>query len=249
MTDPLDRPWREHVGDNLVGLDPADRLAPRAPSLPAGPTVDYGAVWLGSPNYTRGRPDRVLAVVLHTMVGTWQAANARFQRASEYASAHFGVCLDGSLKQWVDVVDTAWHCGDWWWNQRSIGIEHEDAGDYNGPRTPALYQRSHDLLTRLAAEYQIPLTLVVSPEPGIFGHRVVAATACPDALDLERIVIGGEEMDEATVRRIVKEELQAVLAKIDSGFNETMTVQHRRVAYGRDPFTGRLGIQDPGEPR
>lgn len=38
--------------------------------------------------------------------------------------------------------------------------------------------------------------------------------------------------------------LPHLLTKIDSMANLTMTVQHRRVAHGKDPFTGNPGIED-----
>src|SRR4030081_3246377 len=99
--------------------------------------VNPGASFLGSPNYSAGRPGGISWIVLHTMVGTVASANARFQNPNQQASAHYGIGLDGSLFQWVDESDTAWHAGDFVVNQASIGIEHEDGGNYNSPRTDA----------------------------------------------------------------------------------------------------------------
>jgi hypothetical protein len=129
-------------------------------------------------------------IVLHTMVGSESAASARFQQPSEQASATYGVRLDGTVLQWVDEKDAAWANGatgqggkgD---NLDSISIEHEDGGDFNGPRTPQLYATSAALVRDICTRYQIPID-----RQHIIGHRECdfASTACPDALDLDRIV-------------------------------------------------------------
>src|SRR5215467_5885877 len=152
------------------------------------------AHWFGSPNLTAGRDGHDMAiqpafVVLHTMVGTVASANARFQQASEQASATYGVGLDGSLYQWVDEADAAWANGTFsdnpGSNLDSISIEHEDNGDYNGPRTPQLYAASAALVRDVCTRYGIPID-----RQHVLGHRECnhASTACPDALDVDRIV-------------------------------------------------------------
>lgn len=156
------------------------------------------AQWLGSPNYTPGRGgQRVQIIVIHTMVGTIASANARFQQAAQQASAHYGVGLDGSLVQWVAEKDTAYHAGDWLINETSIGIEHEDNGDYNGVRSDALYSASSALVSDIAKLYGIALD-----RAHVRKHSEVSdsPTACPDALDINRIIkgaIGGSVLDEA----------------------------------------------------
>ncbi len=152
------------------------------------------ATWLGSPNFSPDRNGHDMGepcwVVLHTMVGWATAADARFQQATEQASATYAVKLDGTVLQWVDEKDAAWADGatgrggkgD---NLDSISIEHEDGGDYNGPRTPRLYVASGALVRDICTRYGIPID-----RRHIIGHRECdyASTACPDALDLDRIV-------------------------------------------------------------
>lgn len=152
------------------------------------------ARWLGSPNYTPARAGHDMSppswVVLHTMVGTLGAANSRFQVEREMASAHYGVGLDGRLYQWVNERDAAWTngatgrggVGD---NLDSITIEHEDGGDFDGPRTPELYAASAMLVADICERYAIPCD-----RDHVIGHRECdyASTRCPDALDLDRIV-------------------------------------------------------------
>lgn len=147
-----------------------------------------GATFLGSPNHAVGR--RAFGyVVMHTMVGSEAAANARFQNAAQQASANYGVCLDGRIVQWVHEADTAWANGTYYNNPGanvdSISIEHEDNGDYNGPRTPALYEASARLVADICKRRGIPLD-----RAHIIKHRECfqAATACPDSLDVDGIL-------------------------------------------------------------
>lgn len=160
---------------------------------------DPVALWLASPNFWLDREGHDMAiqpayVVIHTMVGTIASANSRFQIPSEGASAHYGVGLDGRLVQWVDEKDAAWHAGNAGINLDSIGIEHEDGGLYNDPRPDALYAASAALVRRICLRYAIPID-----RAHIREHREVsdAPTACPDALDIDRIVAAaaaGEDM-------------------------------------------------------
>lgn len=116
-------------------------------------------------------------------MGTAASAASRFYNTSSKVSAHYGVLLDGSIWHWVDEDNTAYHSGDYPMNQRSIGIEHEDNGDYNGIRTDALYSASAKLVRDICLFYQIPIDRM-----HILKHSEVIATGCPDALDIERIV-------------------------------------------------------------
>jgi hypothetical protein len=153
------------------------------------------ADWLGSPNYTQGREGHSLSipssyVVIHTMVGTIASANSRFQDAGQQASAHYGVGCDGHIVQWVREADTAWHAGVWEVNLDSIGIEHEDMGQYDDPRPDALYDASAALVRDICDRYGIPIQHgQVGVRSGIIAHRETGyATACPDALDVDRII-------------------------------------------------------------
>lgn len=172
-----------------------------------GPVNSYRnprATWLGSPNFTPDRDGHDMTqpswVVLHTMVGTEAAADARFQQPSEQASATYGVRLDGTVVQWVDERDAAWANGatgrggkgD---NLDSISIEHEDNGDFNGPRTPELYAASAALVREVCTRYAIPID-----RAHVIGHRECdfAQTACPDGLDLNRIVLQANMEEDMT---------------------------------------------------
>ncbi len=160
------------------------------------------ATWLDTPNFTVDRQGHDMSqpswIVLHTMVGTVGSANSRFQQPAQQASATYGVGLDGTLWQWVDEKDAAWANGTFdvnpGSNLDSISIEHEDGGRYNDPRPDTLYTASAALVRDICTRYSIPID-----RAHIIGHRECAnaSTACPDALDVERIVReaaqGGEE--------------------------------------------------------
>lgn len=151
------------------------------------------AHWFGTPNYTADRAGHDMAiqpayVVLHTMVGSVESANSRFQRPSEQASATYGIGLDGRIYQWVDEKDGAWANGTWnnpGGNMDSISIEHEDGGDFNGPRTADLYAASARLVRDICQRYGIPVD-----RQHILKHLECngASTACPDGLDVDGIV-------------------------------------------------------------
>jgi N-acetylmuramoyl-L-alanine amidase CwlA len=137
---------------------------------------------VASGNYdeTRATIDRL---VLHTMVGTAAGAAARFDNPASKVSAHYGVKEDGTLIHWLEETFTAYHAGNYPMNQRSIGIEHEDMGDYNGVRPDSLYIESAKLVADICKFYNIPID-----RQHILKHNEIVATGCPDALDVERIV-------------------------------------------------------------
>lgn len=170
---------------------------------------DYAkAQWVGSPNYSANRDghnpnwtaqDPNTWLVLHTMVGSEAAARARFENASQQASSHYGVKLDGSVVQYVAERDAAWTNGTYSTNPGSnldsITIEHEDDGAYNGPRTPALYEASAQLVADIHRRRGIPL-IHRGAGGGVLRHRecATASTSCPDSLDIDRIIARAQQI-------------------------------------------------------
>ncbi len=165
--------------------------------------TDYAkATWVPSPNYSANRDghnptwtadDPNTWIVLHTMVGAESAARARFMNPAQQASSHYGVCLDGRVIQYVAEKDAAWTNGTYdvnpGSNLDSITIEHEDDGDFDGPRTIALYEASAELVADVSRRRKIPLAHRADGG-GVLGHRECqgASTACPDALDVDWII-------------------------------------------------------------
>lgn len=155
-------------------------LTPVTEEIVAGPYDP--TTKLGNYDQSRSNIDRI---IIHTMVGTAQAAADRFADLNSNVSAHYGIKLDGNLIHWLEETYTAYHAGDYLMNQRSIGIEHEDNGDYNGIRPDVLYASSAKLVADICQFYNIPID-----RKHILKHSEVsdAPTGCPDALDIDRIV-------------------------------------------------------------
>jgi len=133
------------------------------------------------PNFMVGRSGRKISqVVLHTTVGTMPATIATFQNPGRIASAHYVVGLDGRVVNMVRESDTAFHSGNWEENLISIGIEHVDDGDFNGPRTPQLYAASIALVGDLCQRYAIlEIVLTFASTPKSQTARQPALTPSP----------------------------------------------------------------------
>jgi hypothetical protein len=134
----------------------------------------------GNYDETRKPIDRV---IIHTVVGTKDGAIARFSTIGTKVSAHYIVDWDGKLYHGLEETFTAYQAGDYAMNQRSIGVEHSDLGNYNGTRPDTLYKTSAALVADICTFYNIPID-----RQHILKHSEVHPTGCPDALDVERIV-------------------------------------------------------------
>jgi N-acetyl-anhydromuramyl-L-alanine amidase AmpD len=125
--------------------------------------IDYApATWepASSANYTRAnRPIQypVDFVVIHVTQTTYGTALGVFQNPKKKVSAHYVVrSADGHVAQCVPEADVAWHAGNWDYNTRSIGVEHEGWVDRPAYFTDALYERSARLTATICAKYRIP---------------------------------------------------------------------------------------------
>jgi N-acetylmuramoyl-L-alanine amidase len=68
--------------------------------------------WIGSPNKWAGRKGyRPEAVVIHIMEGSLADTDSWFGSSASKVSAHYGVGHDGTVHQYVQEMDTAWHAG------------------------------------------------------------------------------------------------------------------------------------------
>ncbi len=97
-------------------------------------------------------------VVIHVAQGSWSSAVNWFQNPSSGVTSHYTVrSSDGFAAQSVREKDIAWHAGNWFYNQTSIGIEHE--GYVADPKwfTEAMYDSSARLTAYLCIKYLIPI--------------------------------------------------------------------------------------------
>jgi len=140
--------------------------------------VDYpGAEWqpASTANYTvSNRPTSysVDRVIIHVTQETYAGTLAIFKNPQKKVSAHYVVrSADGHVAQCVREADIAWHAGNWSYNTRSIGIEHEGWVDQPAYFTNALYEQSAKLTAAVCAKYGIP-----KDRAHILGHYEVPGT-------------------------------------------------------------------------
>ncbi len=139
--------------------------APNAPNAPAatGPPDQPGASWVPANlnDFSWGsRPDDypVQLIIIHDIEGTYGSAIQDFQNPSFAASAHYVVSDKGQITQMVREHDIAWHAGNWDYNTRAIGIEHEGFA-YAQPTwyTPAMYNASAYLIASICSRWGVPM--------------------------------------------------------------------------------------------
>lgn len=150
------------------------RSLPSQATETAGPADYPGAVWepANYNNYTdakRPSDHRIRYIVIHDTESSCAAAASWFANSASQASAHYLVCLDGTVIQAVHERDIAWHAGNWPINEEAIGIEHEGYSDH-AYYTRAQYLASAALVRYLCQKYHLDPNRNV-----IFGHENVPA--------------------------------------------------------------------------
>ncbi|HYB41192.1 MAG TPA: peptidoglycan recognition family protein [Candidatus Methylomirabilis sp.] len=145
--------------------------------------------WIGcaAGNFGKGRPTGFVpeAIVIHIIDGSLHRADLHFNDPASFVSAHYAVGRDGTIHQFVEEGDTAFHAGvvvNPTWpllkpgvnpNFYTIGIEHE--GRPGDPWSEALYGSSAALVSEVAARWNIPLTV----DHVIHHHQIRATKSCP----------------------------------------------------------------------
>ena len=132
-----------------------------------------GAEWRPvSVNYRSGG-NTPKFMIIHIMQGTLAGSDSWFRNPAAQVSAHFGVGKDGTVIQWVDTSDTAWHAMAA--NGCSIGVEHE--GDSGDVLTAAQVKADAKLLAWVAEHHAVPVSLARSPQgSGLAYHAMGAAS-------------------------------------------------------------------------
>ncbi|QFY13581.1 amidase [Nonomuraea phyllanthi] len=138
-------------------------------------STDYPpAAWVAasSSNYTSSsRPSSyaIDRVVIHVTQGSYAGTISWFQNPSAQVSAHYVVkSSNGAITQMVREKDIAWHAGNWTYNTRSIGIEHEGYVSDASWFTDAMYRASAALTKAICDKYGIP-----KDRTHIIGHNQV----------------------------------------------------------------------------
>ncbi|MEU9480596.1 N-acetylmuramoyl-L-alanine amidase [Streptomyces sp. NPDC048191] len=180
---PPARPAQPHVSRRRLLKGAALAAVPYAllPDPRAGArteAVDYPpAEWqpASGSNYTASdRPGDYFIdrVIIHVTQETYADALAIFANPQKKVSPHYLVrSADGHVAQCVHEADIAWHAGNWDYNTRSIGIEHEGWVDRPAYFTNALYEQSAQLTAAICDKYGIP-----KDREHIIGHYQVPGT-------------------------------------------------------------------------
>jgi N-acetyl-anhydromuramyl-L-alanine amidase AmpD len=145
---------------------PAAAFIPRASDYPLANWVPAS-----TSNYTvSNRPwsYNVDMIVIHDTEGAYADAIAQFQDPNRAGSAHYVISQQGDVTQMVLEKDIAWHAGNWDYNTRSIGIEHEGYAYILGSFTTAEYRASEQLAASICSRWGVPLD-----RAHVIGHNEV----------------------------------------------------------------------------
>jgi MYXO-CTERM domain-containing protein len=104
-------------------------------------------------------------IVIHDTEGGWDASVSTLQNDPQ-KSVQYIVGTDGKVAQFLTEDTTAWHAGNYYFNQRSVGIEH--VGYSSKPYTEAEYAASAKLVDYLAKKYG-----VAKDRAHIIGHEQI----------------------------------------------------------------------------
>jgi N-acetyl-anhydromuramyl-L-alanine amidase AmpD len=151
-----------------LGLQIADLggLAPLA--LPEYPGAEVFPIPASkeAAKLTKGRGGaKVQYVVIHDTEGGWTGSVATLQN-DPGKSVQYIIDKDGRTGQFMSEADTAYHTGNRFYNQRSIGIEHVGFKDKLFPE--AQYAVSAKMVKALTSKYMIALDRV-----HIIGHNQI----------------------------------------------------------------------------
>jgi N-acetylmuramoyl-L-alanine amidase len=153
--------------------------------------------WVKSPNYRTGRGTHdVRAIVIHVTEGSLASCDSWFRNPESRVSAHYCVSRAGTIHQYVEETDTAWHAGRKHKvtaplvlsmpnvnpNLYTIGIEHE--GWAHTEWTAEQYEQSARLIAALAVRWQFPIT-----RDTVIPHRAIySAKTCPGLGDVDQLI-------------------------------------------------------------
>jgi len=125
---------------------------------PDYPLAGWGAA--ASSNFTvsdRPASYQVNMIVIHSIEGSYSSATTAFKDPNRHGSAHYVISRTGRISQMVLEQDIAWHAGNWDYNTRAIGIEHEGYSGVPGSFTPIEYRTSAHLAASICSRWGVPM--------------------------------------------------------------------------------------------
>jgi len=180
----------EHV---VVAAHPDLPLPAVAKYEAASGTPEFpGAIWFQTScankcDTTRTAGNGVVDMIaIHDTEGGWDASVATLQNDGG-KSVHYIVDADGSrVGQFVPESYTAWHVGNYYYNQRMVGIEHVGFASNTSGYVDGLYKKSVELVQSIRSRWNVPLD-----RSHIIGHYQVpdgntiaeSSGPCEDTLD------------------------------------------------------------------
>lgn len=120
-------------------------------------------------------------IFLHHMAGNLTVKQCGNVFKNNQASAHYGV-NGKNIGQYVDESDTAWHCGNFKYNQRSIGIELANDQGASGKWhvSDKTIETAIELISDICKRNGIKkLNYTGNLKGNLCMHCWVASTACP----------------------------------------------------------------------
>lgn len=143
-------------------------VVPAAYSANNGDVGDYG-------NYddtNRPADMRIDGFLIHETEGELQSVLDLFQSPTAYVSCHYVIDVDGTVYQMVQMDNTPWHAGNWWFNMHKACIEvigHAAAGNF----TEAQYNSTVALINYWSPRLNLPQG---NCRGVVMGHDNVPAT-------------------------------------------------------------------------
>lgn len=129
-----------------------------------------------------GRGGKTISkIFVHHMAGNLTVKQCGSVFDNREASAHYGV-NGKNIGQYVDEKDTAWHCGNFNWNQRSIGIElaNDGGASTNWHVSATTINTAIKLIADICLRNGIKkLTYTGDMAGNLCMHRWVCSTSCP----------------------------------------------------------------------
>lgn len=178
-------------------------------------TIQIGKKFYGFFDPLPTRKAKPTAIIIHHSC-TSTPEKTRKELKKKGCSTHFEVDTDGTIYQYVDVMKIASHCKGV--NSHVIGIDATHVKD--APFPDVQINALNELVTWLCSEWNIE-QVVHSEIKGIWPHRALGDTVCPQALPMERLGVTELETIEA-IRALfteaIKEGKRGQLEKLIADF-------------------------------